>query len=171
MKYCSECGSELIIKECFNCNISEGFVPYCPNCDSFKFPPFNTAVSMVIFNKDYSKILLIKQYGRDNNILVAGYVSKGENLETTLKRELKEEVDLDVLSFKYNESQYFEKSNTLICNFIVQSASEDFHLTSEVDSASWFSIEAAKNEILKNSLAEYFLNLALKKICPNKISR
>ena len=91
MTYCSKCGSELIEKECFNCGISEGVVPYCSKCDEFRLPPFNTAVSMVVCNKDYSKILLIKQYGRDFNILVAGYVTKGENLENTLKRELKEE--------------------------------------------------------------------------------
>ena len=140
MTYCSKCGCELTEKECFNAGISEGLVPYCPNCKEFRFPPFNTAVSMVVYNKDYSKILLIKQYGYDFNILVAGYVTKGENLENTIQRELKEEIGLKVLSFKYNESQYFEKSNTLICNFIVQTESEDFRLTSEVDSAKWYSI-------------------------------
>ena len=168
MTYCSKCGSELIEKECFNCGISEGIVPYCSKCDEFRFPPFNTAVSMVVCNKDYSKILLIKQYGRDFNILVAGYVTKGENLENTLKRELKEETGLNVLSFKYNESQYFEKTNSLICNFIIQADNEDLKLTSEVDSAKWYSINEVKDAIKKNSLAEYFLNLALTKIHPNK---
>ena len=164
MTYCSKCGSELTQKECFNCGISEGFIPYCPKCEEFRFPPFNCAVSMVVYNKDYSKILLIKQYGRDYNILVAGYVSKGENLETTLKRELQEETGLKVLSFKYNESQYFEKSNTLICNFIVQAVNEEFKLTCEVDSAKWYSITEAKEVVLKNGLAEYFLNLSTDKI-------
>ncbi|MBP5468302.1 MAG: NUDIX domain-containing protein, partial [Candidatus Riflebacteria bacterium] len=103
--------------------------------------------------------------GRDFNILVAGYVTKGENLENTLKRELKEETGLNVLSFKYNESQYFEKTNSLICNFIIQTDNEDFKLTSEVDSAKWYPINEVKDAIKKNSLAEYFLNLALTKIC------
>ncbi len=164
MNYCSKCGTKLIEKECFNCGISEGMVPYCSNCNEFHFPPFNTAVSMVVYNKDFSKILLIKQYGRDFNILVAGYVSKGENLETTIKRELKEEVGLDILSFKYNESQYFERSNTLVCNFIIQTDKENVQLTQEVDSAEWYSLEEAKKAIKRNSLAEYFLNLSLTKI-------
>lgn len=59
MKYCIECGKELILKENFNCGVSEGLVPYCTNCEVFRFPQFNTSVSMVVFNKDYSKILLI----------------------------------------------------------------------------------------------------------------
>lgn len=164
MKYCFKCGEKLIEKECFNCGLSDGFFPYCPNCNEFRFPFFNSAVSMVIFNKDYSKILLIKQYGRDWNILVAGYVSKGENLETALVRELKEETGLNAVSFKFNESQYFEKSNSLINNFIVQVEDENFELNQEVDFAKWYTINEAKDAIYKNSLAEYFLNLAINKI-------
>lgn len=164
MNFCSKCGNKLMLKECFNCGISEGFIPFCPNCNEFRFPTFNSAVSMVIYNKDYSKTLLIKQYGKDQNILVAGYVNKSENLETTLKREIKEEVGLTVLSYQYNESKYYEKSNTLICNFIVQTESEDLHLTKEVDSAHWFNIKEAKEAVLKNSFAEYFLNQSINKI-------
>ena len=119
---------------------------------------------MVIYNKDYSKTLLIKQYNRNWNILVAGYVTKSENLETALIRELKEEVGLDILSYRYNESQYYEKSNTLICNFIVQTEDENYRLTKEVDSAKWYNIKEAQEAVLKNSLAEYFLHLSLSKI-------
>lgn len=119
---------------------------------------------MVVFNKDYSKILLIQQYGRGLNILVAGYVTKGECLEQTLKRELKEEVNLDLLSFQYNASNYFEKTNSLICNFIVQTKNEDFELNPEVDYAQWYSIEQAKEVIYKNSLAQDFLLQAIEKI-------
>ena len=94
IKYCWKCGNKLELKECFNCSVSEGTFPYCENCEEFRFPFFNVAVSMVIYNKDYSKILLIKQYKRDFNILVAGYVNKKETLEEALIREIKEEVNL-----------------------------------------------------------------------------
>ena len=119
---------------------------------------------MVIFNKDFSKTLLIKQYGRDFNILSAGYVNKGETLEEALVRELREELNLEVLSFKFNESKYFEKSNSLINNFIVQVASEEFTLNPEVDSARWYSLDEAKAAVYQNSLAEYFLYLAMTKL-------
>ena len=156
MEYCYECGTKLIIKECYNCGIFEGNVPYCEKCNEFRFPFFNAAVSMVIYNKDKSKTLFIKQYGRDWNILVAGYVQKGENLEETLKSELKEETNLNALNIQYNESKYFEKSNTLICNFVVIVENENFKLNNEVDFAQWYNIETAKNSVMKGSLAEYF---------------
>ncbi len=164
MNYCHECGTKLIIKECFNCGVSDGFIPYCPNCNEFRFPFFNCAVSCVIYNKDHSKTLLIKQYGRDWNILVAGYVNKTENLETALIREIKEEVDLDVSTYKFNASRYFEKSNSLICNFIVTVKNEKFECNPEVDFAKWYSIDEAKDCILKNGLAEEFFLLSLNKI-------
>ncbi len=164
IKYCWECGNKLELKECFNCSINEGLFPYCKNCEEFRFPFFNVAVSMVIYNKDYSKILLIKQYKRDFNILVAGYVNKKETLEEALIREIKEEVNLEVLNYKFNKSKYYPKSNSLICNFIMQVKNEDFSLTPEVDSAKWFSIDEAKREVMPNSLAQEFLNLSIEKI-------
>ena len=75
MKYCSECGTKLIEKECE----IDGLVPYCPTCKQFRFLMFNSAISTIIFNPTKDKILLIKQYGKDFNVLVAGYIIKGEN--------------------------------------------------------------------------------------------
>lgn len=164
MKYCSECGAELTEKECINFGISDGMIPYCPKCNEFRFPKYNVAVSAVIFNPEFSKILLIQQYGRPRNILVAGYVNKGENLSSALVREIKEEVNLDVKSYKFNESQYYNGSNTLICNFIVQAKDENFALSQEVDGAEWFDIETAKDVVYKGGLAEIFLNLAISKL-------
>ncbi len=164
MKYCYECGEKLTTKECYNHGVFDGVFPYCPKCAEFRFPFFNVAVSAVIFNKDFSKTLLIKQYGRDINILTAGYVNKKETLEDALKREILEETGLKIEYFRFNESRYYEKSNSLICNFNVMAKNENFVLNQEVDSAKWYDIKEAKLAVHKNSLAECFLNLAVEKI-------
>ena len=164
MKYFIECGAKLTEKECINFGISDGIIPYCPVCNEFRFPMYNVAVSAVIFNPDYSKILLIQQYGRPRNILVAGYVNKGENLSSGLIREIKEEVNLDVTDYKFNDSAYYDGSNTLICNFIVQVKDENFSLSAEVDEAEWFDIDTAKEVVYKGGLAEGFLNKAVSKL-------
>lgn len=164
MKYCVECGTKLTTKECVNFGLSEGLIPYCQNCGEFRFPIFNTAVSTVIFNEDFSKTILIKQYGKDWNILVGGYVNKTENLETALIREVKEELGLAVDNLRFNCSEYFERSNTLLCNFISIAQNEDLSkISTEVDYAQWYDIETAKDAVLRDSLAEKFMLEAFKK--------
>lgn len=154
MKYCEQCGKELVLKSIEK----EGKIPYCSSCDKLYFPMFNTAVSMIALNPQKDKILLIKQYGKNRNILVAGYVNKGENAEETIQREMKEEIGRDIISYQYLKSSYYEKTNTLMLNFAVVLDSETLDIDKEeVDEAKWFSFEEAKNEIAKNSLAEQFL--------------
>ncbi len=85
--YCRECGEKLSLRFCEN----EGLVPYCNRCEAFKFPQFNSAVSMVVTNRAQDKILLAKHAGEDDFILFAGYIKKGETAEKTVVRELREE--------------------------------------------------------------------------------
>lgn len=154
MKYCMECGAKL--EERFL--EREGMVPYCPSCQAFRFPVFSTAVIMIVMNPAQDRILLIQQYGRPSYILVAGYVSKGEGAEHAVRREVKEELGLNVVSVHYNRSEYFEPSNTLMLNFtcIVDDESLD-GMTDEVDLATWFTIDEACENIRPGSLARKFL--------------
>lgn len=157
--YCSVCGTKLYPKECGD----EGMVQFCKKCGIFKFPVFNSAVSNVIFNERKDKILLIQQYGTKNNILVAGYINKGETPQEALKREILEEVGLNAVEWNYNASRYFEKSNTLIHNFVVKVDSENFKIKeNEVDYAQWFTIKEAVENVKPNSLASNFLMDALR---------
>lgn len=157
--YCSVCGTKLYPKECGD----EGMVQFCEKCNTFKFPMYNSAVSTVIFNESKNKILLIQQYGKKDNILVAGYINKGETPQQALKREIAEEVNLKAVDWNYNSSIYFEKSNTLIHNFVTVVDSENFRIKeTEVDLANWFTIEDAVKYVKPNSLAKTFLTRALK---------
>jgi len=157
-KFCKECGQRLLEKMCTN----EGLVPFCEHCNQYRFPAFNTAISAVILNPSQDKILLIQQYGRKDNILLAGYVNQGENLETTLIREIQEEVNLSIQHYRYMSSEYHPSSNTLMCNYLCIANSDDLSLTNhEIDEASWFSFNDALSEIKKGSLAETFLRKAI----------
>lgn len=158
MNFCNVCGTQLYPKLCGD----EGMVQFCSRCNEFRFPMYSSAVSNVIFNRDNDKLLLIQQYGRKSNILVAGYINKGETPQQALQREIVEEVGLKAVSWDYNDSIYFEKSNTLIHNFVVVVDSEKFNIKKdEVDLAQWFTIEQAVKNVKPNSLAKTFLMRAL----------
>jgi NAD+ diphosphatase len=154
-RFCRECGTQLIMKE----NETEGLVPYCPSCEQFRFPQYNVAVSMIVVNKAKDEILLIQQYGKGTYVLVAGYVNRGEALEDAVKREIKEETGMTVSSMKFNRTQFFERSDTLMCNFtaFVRNADE-FDPNYEIDSYPWFSREEASKNVRPDSLAQFFLD-------------
>lgn len=154
MSYCSECGTALEEKYLEK----EGMIPYCQHCKEFRFPGFNTAVSMIVLNESENKMLLIKQYGKQDYILVAGYVNKGESAEHAVIRELQEEVGVKVSHLTFNKSEYFKKSNTLMLNYICKSNSEVLDCDmEEVDAAAWFPISEAREKIKQGSLAQGFL--------------
>ena len=155
MKYCYECGEKLVDRELEG----EGIIPYCPRCGEYRFPIFSTAVSMIVENPKRDKILLIKQYGRDSYILVAGYINKGESAEDAVRREVMEEIGIGLTEIQFNKSEYFAKSNTLMINFVCVADSEDLSAVSpkEIDEATWFSREDALKNIRPGSLAKRFL--------------
>lgn len=162
-KFCRECGTKLEPRELEH----EGVVPYCPICGQFRFPQYNVAVSMIVVNEEKDEILLIQQYGRPTYILVAGYVSRGEGLEDAVVREVKEETGLTVSHMKFNRTQFFEKSDTLMCNFTAfVKNTEGFDPNYEIDSCKWFSREGARANIRPDSLAEFFLDAYLDESAP-----
>ena len=157
-KHCFECGAELIEQKLEG----EGIVPYCPQCQQFRFPMYNVAVSMIVINEQTGEILLIKQYGRPSFILVAGYVNRGEQVEHAVCREIKEETGMTASHIKFNRTSFFEPSNTLMCNFTAYvKDSSELSPNSEIDSYQWFAPEDARLNIRPNSLASQFLNAYL----------
>jgi len=138
-KHCYECGTALTERELEG----EGIVPYCPQCQQYRFPMYNVAVSMVVIDEQTD-------------------VNRGEQLEHAVCREVKEETGMTVAHLKFNRTSFFEPSNTLMCNFtaFVSDASE-FNPNKEIDSYQWFSPEDARKNIKENSLAAAFLNAYL----------
>lgn len=154
-KYCTKCGTPFEKRELEG----EGLVQFCPRCNAYHFPVFNTACSMIVVDPKEKKILLIKQYGRDHYILVAGYVNRGEDAEQTVAREILEETGLVAKKISFNRSKYFERSNTLMLNWTVEiEDSTALKPNSEVDSYHWFTFGEARKNIKDCSLAQYFLN-------------
>ena len=153
MNYCMHCGTRLTLRP----HGAEGELPYCEGCGAFRHPVFNIAVSMVVTDEGGEKILLIRQYGRPQYILVAGYVNQGEDAEDAARRELMEEMSLPALSVRFNRSRYFAPSNTLMLNFTAVVTDTGVHANSEVDAWNWFTKEEARQAIRRGSLAEAFL--------------
>jgi NAD+ diphosphatase len=129
------------------------------------FPQFSVATSMVVTNRSQNKILLAKHAEDDDFILFAGYVKKGETVEKTVPREIKEELGLDVVKAKYMSSRYHEPKDILMLNFIVVvEENKPIKLNEEIAEARWCLPEEAMQLIRKGTTAEYFLSNAIKEL-------
>ena len=154
MKHCTECGAKLIGKY----HTEEGReIPFCENCAAWRFPMFNTAVSVVVMDEQEEHVVLIQQYGRGLNVLVTGYVNHGEDVEKTVLREVKEELGIDVTIRRFNRSHYYAPSNTLMLNFTAVTKETKLHPNEEVDACGWFTVEESIRAIAHGSLSETFL--------------
>ena len=151
--YCSKCGNVLEKKFLEH----EGMINFCPSCNEYVFDRTNVAVSMIILNPDETKMLFIKQYGKDKFILVAGYTNPSESLEHTVYREMGEEIGRYPMSIEFNMSKYFAPSNTLISNFICKLTSMDIFPNEEIDYYEWIPLEEANEKIAQARLAREFV--------------
>ncbi len=159
--FCTECGEKLTLMFANG----EGLVPYCKNCNQYRFAQFATAVSMVVTNRAKDKILLARHVGQEDFIVFAGYVKKGETAEKTVTREFKEETKLNAVKYKYMSSRYHEPKNVLMLNFIVVAEDGEPVLDAkELEEVRWFAFEDALEAIRKDSVAEAFLKSAVNEI-------
>ena len=154
MNYCMECGTRLVMKP----HREGGEVPWCGRCGAFRHPVYSTAVIMLVMDAKRERVVLIQQYGRAKNILVAGYVDRGESAEDAARREVREELGLTAVEITYNRSEYLPRTNTLMLNFTVTVEEGDVHPNEEIDAWRWFTRDEAREAILPGSLAAKFLN-------------
>lgn len=157
--YCRKCGNKLTLRFYEN----EGLIPYCDACESYIFPPFSVAVSMVVTNRAQDKIMLAKHIDDVDFILFAGYVKKGESVEKAVPRELKEELGIEMIKSKYMSSRYHAEKDVLMLNFIVVvDENKPLRLNNEIEEAKWCSLDEALELVRKDTTAEYFLTNAIK---------
>ncbi len=153
MRFCVDCGAALELRP----HHDGGEVPFCPVCGRFRHPIYSTAVIMAVMDEAEEHVILIQQYGRGKNILVAGYVDRGESAEDAARREVREELGLEAVSLRYNRSEYLARTNTLMLSFAVTVRAGEVRPNDEIDAWAWYTREDALREILPGSLAAKFL--------------
>jgi NAD+ diphosphatase len=132
-EYCGKCGAKTHHK-------SDERAIECPTCKNLVFPKISPAIIVAVICNN--KILL----ARNSNFpaawysLIAGYADIGESLEETVRREVKEEVGIDVTNIRYYKSQPWPLTGSMMVGFVAQ-ADESQPITvdtKEIAEAAWF---------------------------------
>jgi NAD+ diphosphatase len=115
----------------------------CPNCALTNYPRISPAVIVAVTRRfdDGYRILLARNHrfpvGRYS--VVAGFVEPGETLEECVRREVGEEIGIEVTNIRYFGSQPWPFPNSLMVGFTAEYGGGDIRLEeAEIADAQWF---------------------------------
>ena len=124
-------------------------------------------VGALILNNE-GKILLVKTYKWKNQYIIpGGHVEVGETMEQALKREIKEETNLDISDLKFlcvKENifgkEYHKKKHFIWLTFSCRANSDNVTLNGEAQDYKWVNPEEALKlpiDSYSRSLIEFYL--------------
>ena len=113
-RFCSVCGTELIDHE-------HEEARSCPKCNALFFPKISPAVIVMIKRAD-GHILLAHNCRFRHKVysLIAGFVEAGESAEDAVRREVREEVGLEIKNIQYKYSQSWPFPDSLMLGFTAE---------------------------------------------------
>ncbi len=131
-QYCGRCGTTTQAKPNERAKV-------CPQCGLVNFPRISPAIIVAIVKG--KQILLARAHRFPSGLysVIAGFVDPGETLEECVRREIKEEVGIDVENICYFGSQSWPFPNSLMVAFTADYASGKISIDkNEVVDAGWF---------------------------------
>lgn len=91
--------------------------------------------------------------------IIAGFVDAGEDLESTVKREVLEEVGIKIKNIKYYGNQTWAFPNSLMIGFFAEYESGEIKVDGkEILDAAWFKKDNLPNLPKKMSIARKMIN-------------
>ena len=148
-QFCGVCGNQTKPSKC-------GHQRDCTNrvCDTSHFPRTDSAVIMLVYDRD--RALLGRQHFWPEGMysLLAGYVEPGETIEHAVAREVYEESGIIVKNVKYLHSQPWPFPSSLMLGFTAEAATEKINYNyKEIEDVQWFT----RDEMLNFKSQEKFL--------------
>ena len=130
-QFCGVCGAPMRM----HTNISKR----CTSCGKEVWPQLATAIIVRISKGDEILLVHAKNFASNFYGLVAGFVETGETLEEAVRREVREETQLEITNLRYFASQPWPYPCGLMVGFTAEYVSGDMHLQrSELSNGGWF---------------------------------
>jgi len=139
----------------------------CPQCQKTTFPRISPVVLALVFKGD--KILLARSAHFPTGIysVLAGFVEQGETLEQAAKREVYEEVGIQIKKLCYFGSQPWPFPDNLMIGFWAEYEAGEIKIDrTEIEDAQWFGLDNLPTFPNPLSLSRQMMDafIALKKV-------
>jgi NAD+ diphosphatase len=131
----------------------------CPRCRYEHYPHLHPAVIILIRDGDRCLLTRKAEWAPGRYALVAGFVDNGECLEGAVRREVKEEVGVEVEDIKYVGSQNWPFPSQLMIGFVAAYAGGDVRIDhDELEDARWFPCDRLPDGPSRHSIARFIID-------------
>lgn len=135
-RYCGKCGTPTTIR-------SGETSMVCPSCGLVAYPRISPVVMVLISRGDELLLARSPRFKPGVFSALAGYVEAGETLEQCAKREVREEVGIEITNLRYFGSQPWPFPDSLMVAFFADYAGGTIQPDpSEIEAAGWYSRSA-----------------------------
>lgn len=134
-KFCGQCGHRLELKSDERCLL-------CSSCGFSSYPRISPAIIVSIEKEGKILLARARRFPSKMYSVLAGFVEPGESLEECIKREIKEEIRIEVKNIKYFDSQPWPFPDSLMIAFTSEYAGGELSIDkNELVDAGWYSPE------------------------------
>jgi NAD+ diphosphatase len=134
-QFCSRCGHLTEEKEDEMANL-------CPSCGLVSFPVVSPAIIVAVTRDERILLARAPRFPSEMYSVLAGFVEPGESLEECVKREVREEVGVEVTNIRYFGSQPWPFPNSLMIGFTADHAAGEIKTDGkEIVDAGWFAAD------------------------------
>jgi NAD+ diphosphatase len=140
-RFCSTCGTLTAPRR-------GGSMRKCDACGAEHFPRTDPVVIMVVWRDD--RCLLGRRPGRPagNFSSLAGFIEQGETIEEAVRREVREEVGIEIDEVTYFASQPWPFPSNLMIGCFAHASSDDFVTDEdEIAEARWFTRQEVQDAV------------------------
>jgi len=139
-QHCPRCGGVLEVSDA-------GHVLTCRDCGRHQFPRTDPAVIMVVTDGERCLLGRQPQWPEGRYSTLAGFVEPGESLEAAVRREVAEEVGVEIGEVSYFGNQPWPFPSSLMVGFFTQALTTDISVDGdEISDARWFTREQMRTE-------------------------
>ncbi|MDR0376419.1 MAG: NAD(+) diphosphatase, partial [Spirochaetaceae bacterium] len=157
--YCGACGSPAV-------DAPDELARLCPGCGRREYPRISPAVIVLVTNdRDEALLAHNKKFPDGVYSLIAGFNEAGENLETTVEREVREEAGIGIGGIRYEASQPWPFPNSLMLGFTARHTGGEIRPDGvEIEDARWFRRDALPKLPGPGSVSRYLINQWINKV-------
>lgn len=155
-QFCGRCGQQLS-------PMKNLFALHCKSCHLQVFPQIAPAIIVAISKGDSLLLAHNSNFPKGLFSIIAGFCNPGESAEETIRREIQEEVGIEVKNIHYFGSQPWPFPNSLMLGYTAEWASGEIHVDGrEIVDARWFKPEEIptlpSTVSISRTLIDHFLN-------------